>query len=57
MLAHQMSVAEIAERLGHAEAPSFTHAFKRWTGASPGSYRRRGRATAGPRRSGSRQPG
>jgi AraC-like DNA-binding protein len=29
MLAHRMSVAEVAERLGYAESASFSHAFKR----------------------------
>lgn len=30
-----LSVEEIALRLGYADAPSFSHAFKRWTGGSP----------------------
>lgn len=44
MLAHRMSVQEVAERLGYAEPASFIHAFKRWRGVSPGSYRVRGGA-------------
>lgn len=45
MLSHRMTVDEVAERLGYAEAASFIHAFKRWKGASPGVYRgRRSRA-------------
>ncbi len=39
MLAHGMTVDEIAERLGYSEASSFTHAFKRWKGISPRTYR------------------
>jgi AraC-like DNA-binding protein len=36
-----LSVENIALRLGYADAPSFSHAFKRWTGQSPRSARRR----------------
>jgi AraC-like DNA-binding protein len=53
MLARRMTVDEVAERLGYAEAASFVHAFKRWTGVPPGVYRRRsgaGRVGAGARR-------
>ncbi|WP_438292342.1 AraC family transcriptional regulator [Streptomyces sp. HUAS TT7] len=32
-------IAEIAARLGFAEDTSFHRAFRRWTGATPGSYR------------------
>jgi AraC-like DNA-binding protein len=39
MLAHRMSVEEVAERLGYAEPSSFVHAFKRWKGVPPGVYR------------------
>ncbi len=34
-----LTMEEIAVRLGYADAPSFSHAFKRWTGLSPGSMR------------------
>jgi AraC-like DNA-binding protein len=34
-----LTMEEIAVRLGYADAPSFSHAFKRWTGTSPGSMR------------------
>ncbi len=34
-----LSVEDIAERLGYAESSSFIHAFKRWKGAAPRSYR------------------
>jgi AraC-like DNA-binding protein len=33
------SVSEIASRLGFAEPSAFHRAFRKWTGASPGSYR------------------
>jgi AraC-like DNA-binding protein len=39
MLAHRMTVDEVAERLGYSEASSFAHAFKRWKGISPRTYR------------------
>lgn len=42
MLGQRMSIYEVAERLGYAEASSFVHAFKRWKGVAPGSYRRHG---------------
>ena len=31
---------EIAERLGFSEPSTFHRAFKKWTGVSPGEYRR-----------------
>ena len=34
-----LTIEEIAVRLGYADAPSFSHAFKRWTGCPPGSMR------------------
>jgi AraC-like DNA-binding protein len=40
MLAHRMTVDEVAERLGYAEAASFIHAFRRWKGTSPHRARR-----------------
>ncbi|MFR9732195.1 AraC family transcriptional regulator [Saccharopolyspora sp. MS10] len=36
-----LSVDDIAIRLGYAEAASFIHAFKRWTGTTPMSFARR----------------
>lgn len=39
-----MSVEEVAERLGYAESSSFVHAFKRWKDVSPTDYRDRRRA-------------
>ena len=37
-----LTMEEIAVRLGYADAPSFSHAFKRWTGMAPGSMRESG---------------
>lgn len=37
--AANLSVEQIAERLGYSEAASFIHAFKRWKGRPPHSYR------------------
>ena len=34
-----LSLEDIAARLGYADAPSFSHAFKRWTGSPPGALR------------------
>ncbi|GAA3542427.1 AraC family transcriptional regulator [Amycolatopsis ultiminotia] len=36
-----LSVEDVALRLGYAEASSFIHAFKRWSGTTPASYVRR----------------
>lgn len=33
-----LNVAQVATRLGYAEASSFVHAFRRWKGASPGRW-------------------
>jgi AraC-like DNA-binding protein len=35
----QLSVEQIAERLGYSEAAAFIHAFKRWTGKTPHAFR------------------
>ena len=34
-------IAEVATRLGYADAGSFTRAFERWTGMAPMQYRKR----------------
>ena len=34
-----ISLDDIAYRLGFSDAANFRHAFKRWTGNSPGTYR------------------
>jgi len=39
-----LSVEDVAYRLGYAEASSFIHAFKRWTGLTPAAFARRFRA-------------
>jgi len=36
----KMTICEIAFMLGFSEQSSFTHAFKRWTGMTPGEYTR-----------------
>ena len=36
-----LPLAEIAFMLGYAEQSSFQHAFQRWTGLTPGEYRKR----------------
>lgn len=35
----EISIADIAERLGFADPSSFYRSFRRWTGRSPGEYR------------------
>lgn len=35
----QLSVEQVAERLGYAESASFIHAFKRWMGMTPLAFR------------------
>lgn len=42
---HTLSIEEVAGRVGYRSAPSFTKAFKKWQGQSPGVYRR---ATSAP---------
>jgi AraC-like DNA-binding protein len=36
-----MDVARVAEALGYRDPPSFTRAFRRWTGDTPTSARHR----------------
>ena len=36
----QDDIAAIAERVGYESVPSFSRAFKKWQGLSPGAYRR-----------------
>lgn len=40
-------IVEIAHRLGYSDACNFSRAFRRWTGSSPGRYRRMSRGTCG----------
>ena len=39
-LSSAMTTEEIAERIGYSDAAAFRHAFKRWTGQPPNSYRK-----------------
>lgn len=34
-----LTIGEIATRLGYSEQPNFTRAFRRWTGMTPAAYR------------------
>jgi AraC-like DNA-binding protein len=36
-----LSVSQIAEQLGYADASSFTRAFQKWTSTTPGAFRQR----------------
>jgi AraC-like DNA-binding protein len=36
----ELSVDEVAERVGYSDAANFTRAFRRWTGTTPAAYRR-----------------
>jgi AraC-like DNA-binding protein len=38
--AEQLSIEEIAERVGYSDVSNFTRAFKRWTELTPAQYRR-----------------
>ncbi|MBX3250118.1 MAG: AraC family transcriptional regulator [Myxococcales bacterium] len=40
LLAGSLSLDEIASRLGYSDLANFSRAFRRWTGASPGAWRR-----------------
>lgn len=42
MLREGSTLAEIAGRLGYADAAGFSRAFRRWTGRTPGQWRRGG---------------
>ncbi|MCV6625435.1 MAG: helix-turn-helix transcriptional regulator, partial [Cellvibrionaceae bacterium] len=44
----QLSIEQVAERLGFAEVGSFSRAFKSWRGQSPRDYRRRALAPLRP---------
>ncbi len=43
LLVGQLSVQQISERLGYSDQANFTHAFKKWTGVTPGAFSRAGR--------------
>ncbi len=36
-----LSIGEVAQKLGYSELPNFTRAFKKWTGQTPVAYRDR----------------
>jgi AraC-like DNA-binding protein len=42
-----LDLIEVASRLGYAEQTSFTRAFRRWTGTTPGAWRAERRVRAG----------
>lgn len=39
--ADELSIDQIAARVGYSEVANFTRAFRRWTGTTPAAYRRR----------------
>ena len=41
LLAADTPLQTIADRLGYSDVANFTRAFRRWTGATPGAYRRK----------------
>lgn len=41
LLAEGLSIEAIAQHLGYAETASFTHAFTRWEGVAPSTFRQR----------------
>lgn len=41
-----LTVEEVARRLGYANAPAFSRAFRRWTGSPPSSFQISRRARA-----------
>jgi AraC-like DNA-binding protein len=41
LLRPDLSLADIAFLLGYQDQSAFNHAFREWTGGSPGSYRER----------------
>jgi AraC-like DNA-binding protein len=36
----ELSLEDVAERVGYSDVANFTRAFRRWTGLTPGAYRR-----------------
>ncbi|MEL0028149.1 MAG: AraC family transcriptional regulator ligand-binding domain-containing protein [Perlucidibaca sp.] len=44
--AGELSIERIAEELGYSDVANFNRAFKRWTGTTPGQYRRVGGESA-----------
>ena len=52
LLGSGMPVEDVAHRLGYATASSFTHAYRRWRGTTPGTYARAARGRLATRRRG-----
>jgi AraC-like DNA-binding protein len=48
LTAGRLPVAEVAAELGYAEPSAFHRAFRKWTGVTPGAYRRRGEGESKP---------
>jgi AraC-like DNA-binding protein len=44
----EVSLSEVAEMVGFSEVSAFFRAFRRWTGRTPGEYRRESGSHAGP---------
>ncbi|RJP95202.1 MAG: AraC family transcriptional regulator [Desulfobacteraceae bacterium] len=42
----EVSICDIALLLGFSEQSAFNHAFKRWTGTTPGKYKKDGLASS-----------
>ena len=40
LMESRLSLQAIAEQLGYSDTANFSHAFKKWTGQPPGSFRR-----------------
>lgn len=38
--ATELSIEQVAERVGYSDVANFTRAFRRWTGTTPGAFRR-----------------
>jgi AraC-like DNA-binding protein len=41
---HELTLEQICERVGYSTVPNFVRAFRRWTGRTPGAYRRASRS-------------
>jgi len=52
LLGSGMPVEDVAHRLGYSTASSFTHAYRRWRGTTPGAYARAARGRLASRRRG-----
>lgn len=43
---NELSIDRVADRLGYSDVANFTRAFKRWTGKTPGQFRKQAKASA-----------